>query len=218
MNSARDLGGRPGLGPVVPDIDEPPFHAEWERRVFGLVLAMGATSQWNLDMSRFAREDRPLAEYLSMSYYEIWLAALERLLLERDLVTPTEIAAGAASQPPKDIPILLAPRVDSTLRRGAPTLREPIGSPRFTVGQRVRTIDATPTGHTRLPGYARGRIGTVIVQHGCHVFADSHAAGLGEDPRWLYSVSFSARELWGSDADASVRVTIDAFEPYLEAL
>ncbi|HEX5633734.1 MAG TPA: SH3-like domain-containing protein, partial [Gemmatimonadales bacterium] len=70
--------------------------------------------------------------------------------------------------------------------------------------------------HTRLPGYARGRPGVVEAVHGAHVFADTHAHGLGEQPQWLYTVVFDARALW-DDAQPGLRVSVDAWEPYLEA-
>ena len=73
-----------------------------------------------------------------------------------------------------------------------------------------------PTTHTRLPRYARGKIGLVEAVRGCFVFPDSNAHGGGEDPRWLYTVRFSAAELWGADADPALEVSIDAWEPYLE--
>ena len=80
VNGAHDMGGTHGFGPVVAEPDEPPFHADWERRVFALTLALGASGAWNIDMSRSARENRPPADYLGKSYYELWLAGLERLL------------------------------------------------------------------------------------------------------------------------------------------
>jgi nitrile hydratase len=217
MTSAADLGGRPGFGPVRPSADESPFRRTWEGRVFALTLAMGAARAWNIDMSRWAREDRPSAEYLSLSYYELWLLALERLLVESGLVGPDELDAGTATAPGKDVPVLPASKVATALRRGGPAARIPAGPARFTVGQRVRTSAEPPAGHTRLPGYARGHVGTITAVHGCHVYPDSNAAGAGEDPQWLYSVTFDARELWGPGAEPALEVTIDAFEPYLRA-
>lgn len=74
-----------------------------------------------------------------------------------------------------------------------------------------------PHGHTRLPRYARGKVGVVEARHGCHVFPDTNAHGLGEEPQWLYTVRFDGTELWGDDAEAGVTVSIDAWEPYLES-
>jgi nitrile hydratase len=197
VNGAHDMGGGHGFGPVVAEAGEPPFHAEWERRVFALTLAMGASGAWNIDMSRSAREDRPPQDYLSKSYYQLWLAGLERLLAEHE---------------PKRV--LRAQDVAATLARGGSAEREAPRAARFAAGDRVRTKNLHPHTHTRLPRYARGKVGTIELVHGCHVFPDSNSQQLGEDPQWLYTVRFTAQELWGSDDAASV--SIDAFEPYLE--
>jgi hypothetical protein len=92
VNGGHDLGGMHGLGPIDIEADEPVFHADWERRVFALTLAMGARGEWNIDMSRHARENRDPVDYLSSSYYEIWLKGLEALLSERGLLTPEELS------------------------------------------------------------------------------------------------------------------------------
>jgi hypothetical protein len=192
------MGGVHGFGPVVAEVDEPWFHAEWERRVFAMVIALGAGGRWNIDAGRFAREDRPPAEYLDMTYFEIWFAGLERLLAER-------------GYPSK---VLAAEDVAAALARGGPATRASDREARFAVGDRVRTRNTHPHTHTRLPRYARDKVGTVELLHGTHVFPDSNAHFAGEDPQWLYTVRFTARELWGRDDNDSV--SIDAFEPYLE--
>jgi nitrile hydratase beta subunit len=203
MNGAHDMGGTQGFGPVVAEVDEPAFHAEWERRVFALTIALGASGEWNIDASRSAREDRPPPEYLDMSYFELWLAGLERLVEN----------SGMLERPPAGV--LAAEDVAAAMARGGPASRPAPREARFAIGDRVRTRNTHPRGHTRLPRYARGRVGTVELIHGCHVFPDSNARFAGEDPQWLYTVRFSAQELWGTDAAQSV--SIDAFEPYLEA-
>jgi nitrile hydratase beta subunit len=218
VNGAHDMGGMHGFGPVEPEPNEPAFHAEWERRAFALTVAMGATGEWNLDQSRFARESLPPREYLAKTYYELWFAGLERLLQARGLVAADEIAAAQALHPPKPVRrTLAAADVATTLGRGGPTVRQATTPARFKVGDRVRARQINPPTHTRLPRYVRGHIGTIERVHGCHVFPDSHAEGLGENPQWLYAVRFEARELWGPDADASAKVSVDAFEPYLDA-
>ena len=119
MNGGQDLGGTHGHGPVKPEPNEPVFHDEWEKRAFALTLAMGMPGGWNIDMSRFARENRPPGEYLSMSYYQIWFAGLVTLLKERELVAEDEIAAGHALHPPKPVKRILSPgrRRKSSLSR-----------------------------------------------------------------------------------------------------
>jgi len=99
MDGAHDMGGVPWCGPVQPEPNEPMFHAEWERRAFAITLAMGNARGWNIDMSRFAREDRRPRSYLAKSYYQIWLAGLERLTVERGLIAPDEIEAGKPLHP-----------------------------------------------------------------------------------------------------------------------
>lgn len=217
MNGAHDMGGMHGFGPVVPEPDEPVFHAEWEKRAFALTLAMGMPGGWNIDMSRFARENRDPAEYLSLSYYEIWLAGLIKLMQERGLVDEDEIADGRSLRPPKPVKRVLSPEdVRKVLHRGGPTERSTNTEARFKAGDRVRARNIHPRTHTRLPRYVRGRVGTIERVIGFHVFPDSNALGAGEDPQWLYCVRFDGRELWGDDADPTLQVSVDAWEPYLE--
>jgi len=215
--SHADLGGQPTREAVVPEPEGELFHAPWERQALALTLAMGATGEWNIDMVRRARETLP--DYRSLSYYQIWIGGLERLLIEHGLVEADEIAAGAklhAARP--GFRVLRAEAVPATLARGAPTQRPAVTTARFAAGDRVRTRAEAVDHHTRLPGYARGKTGRIDKVLGAHVFADAHAHGLGEQPQWLYTVVFSARELWGAGADERQSVSIDAWEPYLEPL
>lgn len=217
MNGAQDLGGMMGFGPVTAEPDEPVFHADWERRAFALTLAMAAPGGWNIDQSRAARESLHPAQYLAKSYYEIWVAGLEKLMAERGLVAPAEIDAGKALEPAKAVPsILTAARVERVLARGGPTERVATAPQRLRVGDRVRARNTHPLGHTRLPRYVRGHVGHVTHVHGAHVLPDANAAGAGEKPQWLYTVRFAAQELWGETADPEASVSVDAWESYLE--
>lgn len=216
MNGAQDMGGMHGFGPVEPEPNEPVFHAEWERRAFALTLAMAMPGGWNIDMGRFARENRPPGEYLAMSYYQIWFAALEQMLKERGLVADDEVEAGDALHPPKPVKRTLSPGdVAQVLYRGGPTERETNSAAKFKAGDRVRTKNMNPLTHTRLPRYVRGHVGEIERVIGCHVFPDSNATGAGENPQWLYTMRFEGRELWGEAADPAVQVSVDAWEPYL---
>lgn len=212
-----DLGGRSGFGPIdVVEDEDARFHAPWEPAVLALVLAMGATGSWNIDMSRAARETLP--QYLRLSYYQVWLAALEKLMLERGQLLADELEAGRMLHAPQPLArVLQAADVAAVLAAGSPTWRPAGPAPRFHVGDRVRTRAQPVPHHTRLPGYARGRCGTIERVHGNHVFADAHARGLGEQPQPLYTVVFDGSELWGAEASPGLRVSIDAWEPYLEA-
>jgi nitrile hydratase len=215
VNGALDLGGMHGLGPVAPEPDEPVFHHDWEARVHALVLA--SPTRGNIDAGRHERELIPGADYLRMSYYEKWFAALCSALLKAGLLTPEELASGKADPAaPKATPRLKPEGVTPGLTRQGSYLREPPSPPMFRPGDRVRTRNINPTGHTRLPRYVRGRIGVIEADHGAHVFPDSHAHGKGEDPQRLYTVRFTARELWGEDASPRDTITLDLWEPYLE--
>lgn len=217
MNGAHDMGGVHGFGPVVAETNEPIFHAEWERRAFALTLAAGRPGKWNIDMSRFARENRPPADYLSKSYYELWVAGLEVLLAERGLVSADEIAAGRPLGALKKVDgILRHADVETVLNRGEPTERPASSPARFGIGDRVRATNIHPATHTRLPRYVRGRTGVIERLHGCHVFPDTNALGEGENPQWLYTLRFDTRDLWGPEADPMLKVSVDAWEPYLE--
>lgn len=213
--SHADLGGQEGFGPVTPEDESIRFHADWERRALALVLAMGATGSWNIDMSRAARETLP--NYRRLGYYQIWLGGLEKLMLERGQVLPDELASGRMLHPPAPVArVLHADEVTAALAKGSPSWRPDPQPARFQVGQRVKTRAGAVPHHTRLPGYARGKCGTVERLHGSHVFADRHAHGQGEHPEPLYTVVFEGRELWGDAAGSGLRVSVDAWQSYLE--
>ena len=217
MNGPHDLGGQMGFGPVNPDSAAPPFHAPWEGRALGLTLCAGALGRWTLDESRHARESLPPLVYFSSSYFEIWTRGLESLLLRHGLITEADLAAPDEAPEATAHPRRLSPdRVPATLARGGPTDRGLDTPPRFAPGDRVRARNIHPRGHTRLPRYVRGRIGTVEADHGGHVFPDTNAHGGGEAPQRLYTVVFDGTEIWGPDAEPGLRISIDAWESYLE--
>jgi nitrile hydratase subunit beta len=215
LNGAQDLGGMQGFGPVLVGVDETVdgpgrFHAHWERRALAITLAMGATGEWNIDESRAARESLPPAEYLQFSYYKIWIVALEKLMRERNLLD-----TNSASRVRK---VLRANDVSTALSRGSPYDRpnsKAAALPaRFALGQSVRTIQANPLTHTRLPRYARAKVGKVSAVRGVFVFPDAAALGDHAAAQWLYTVQFAAEELWGKDTTADT-VCVDCWESYL---
>jgi nitrile hydratase beta subunit len=217
MNGVHDMGGMHGLGPIEHERDEPVFHAPWEARVLALTLAVGAWGKWSIDGGRHARELIPGPDYLRMSYYEKWLEGLIRNMTEAGLVSAEEIASGRpASGSAKATPPLKPEAVAGVLAKGTPYTREASAPQRFKPGDRVRTKNINPTGHTRLPRYARARLGTVARHHGVHVFPDTNAHLQGEQPQHLYSVRFAARELWGAEASPRDAVHLDLWESYLE--
>ncbi|MGR3323078.1 MAG: nitrile hydratase subunit beta [Pseudooceanicola sp.] len=221
MNGPHDMGGLHGFGPVDPDRNDGPYHgadAAWEQRAMALTVAAGAGGHWTIDESRFAREDRHPLEYHRLGYFRIWLAGLERLLVERNLVTPAELAAGRAADettPPGRC--LAAGDVAAVLARGGPVDRDPGDtSPRFAPGDAVRTRNLQPRGHTRLPAYARDKVGRIESVQGYHAFADASATGDRDAAAWLYTVVFDAETLWGAAEAPGDTVSFDAWEPYLD--
>jgi nitrile hydratase len=217
------MGGMHGMGPVVPEKDEPVFHHAWERRAFAVTLATGFLGRWNIDMARFAREQMPPAEYLATTYYEHWLWGLDRLLVEQGLLSREEIdarlagrRAAAPAARPADLRPLAAADVPRALARSKGARLADAVAPRFKADDRVVTRKINPPGHTRLPRYARGRQGVIAHDRGVFIFPDTHAAGLGPKPQHLYSVRFTARELWGPEAGARDAVHIDLWDDYLD--
>ena len=217
MNGIHDLGGMQDMGIIPYEKTEPVFHERWEGRIFALNRATGAWGKWNLDASRFQRELIPPAEYLRMSYYELWVEGLVGLLVKTGLVSQEEITSGESSPgTSKPVPPLTADKVRPLLAHGAPANRDVASEPRFQVGQPVRARNIHPEGHTRLPRYARGKAGMIVRDHGVFVYPDTNALFQGERPRHLYSVRFSAQELWGLQASVQDSVYLDMWESYLE--
>ncbi len=217
MNGVHDMGGMDGFGKVEPEGNEPVFHAPWEGRVLAMQRAMGFAGGWVIDQLRYAGERIPPAQYLAASYYERWALAIERNIQERGLVDADELAAGHALRPGRALPRKLSAQiVRSGMSRGG-FARAPQAPARFAPGDTVRAKNIHPQTHTRLPRYVRGHRGMVERVHGCYVFPDTVALDQGEQPQWLYVVRFDAVELWGEGADARVKVSVDAFESYLES-
>jgi nitrile hydratase beta subunit len=217
MDGIHDMGGMHGFGKVEPEPNEPVFHAVWEGRCLALNRAMGAIGAWSIDEGRAGIEALPPDVYLASSYYGKWARRLENMVVARGLAGADEIAAGHALRAGEPLKRnLTAADVPRTLTRGS--FGRPAPAPaRFKAGDRVRAKNIHPSTHTRLPRYARGHVGAIEAIRGCHVFPDSAAIGAGENPQWLYTVLFDGRELWGEATDATLKVSIEAFEPYLES-
>jgi len=217
-NTIHDMGGMHGFGPVLPEPHEPPFHEVWEGRVLAMQRAMGYLGLWTIDGGRASLETLPPLVYLAASYYERWFLGLEKRVVAHGLVGEDEVVAGRSLRPGRPLNRKLTADLARDWRGPMSGFERPAPAPaRFKPGDAVRTRNINPTTHTRLPRYARGKRGTVEAVRGCHVFPDCAALGAGDDPQWLYTVVFPARELWGEDADPAVAVSIEAFEPYLIA-
>jgi nitrile hydratase subunit beta len=216
MDGIHDMGGMHGFGKVEPEPDEPVFHAPWEGRCLAINRAMGYTGVWTIDQTRAGIENLPADVYLGSSYYKKWALRLENMVVALGLASADELEAGHALRPGKTLRRkLTAADVPNSLSRGSFS-RPSSAAARFKPGDRVRTKNIHPATHTRLPRYARGRTSVVEAVRGCHVYPDTVAIGQGEHPQWLYTVLFDGRELWGEATDPTLKVSIEAFEPYLE--
>jgi nitrile hydratase subunit beta len=217
MNGIHDMGGMHGMGPVQEEKNEPIFHEPWEGRVFALRRAMGAWGKWNIDVMRHEVELVPPADYLRMSYYERQFEAFLVLLVKQSFITPAEVEAGRPAPGTRvAVPALSTQKAAALIAKGVPTSRNVPATPRFQTGQRVRARNINPLGHTRLPRYARGKLGTIDRDHGVFVFPDTNAHYHGEKPQHVYSVRFAASELWGEQAPPKDSVYLDMWDDYLD--
>jgi nitrile hydratase beta subunit len=210
MNGVHDMGGLTDFGPVQQETNEPVFHEEWESRVLAMVRLI-IDHRYNWDEFRFAIERIEPTVYLSASYYERWLTALERYLVEKGVVQEGDLSTalrGWTPQPGRAIPAGIR----------ADTAAAPVGSktqPRFAVGDDVIARNIHPPGHTRLPRYVRGKRGTIVRLLDVEIFPDSNALQQGEYRQPVYAVRFDARELWGEQAATRDGVCVDLWESYL---
>jgi nitrile hydratase len=217
MNGVHDMGGMHGMGPIEPEKNEPVFHHPWEGRSYAVTRAMSAWGKWNLDASRFQREQIAPLDYFRLSYYERWIVGLVELMLKNRMVTPAELESGKPDPGAvRLVPTFTADKVPAMISKGVPASRNVLVEASFMVGQRVRARNINPVGHTRLPRYARGKAGTIERDHGVFVFPDTNALFLGEKPQHVYSVRFAARELWGDQAALKDSVYVDLWDDYLE--
>lgn len=218
MNGIHDLGGMHGFGRVEARPEPSPFHEAWEGRVhamLGFVLGAGVAS---VDAFRHSIERLDAVTYLTAGYYGRWLRALETLCVEAGVTTRAELSRRHTELVAGDP---LSPASAWTPPTGSPDpgagyRRAVAEAARFQEGERVRARNLHPAGHTRLPGYVRGRTGVVHRVRGGFVFPDTNAHGQGEQPQHLYTVRFDASTLWGPEAEARGAVYADLFESYLE--
>ncbi len=215
MDGIHDMGGMHGFGTITYEKNQPTFHDDWERRVWGLKFGLTFPDWVNLDYARHSLERMPPDLYLSYSYFERFLYAITTTLLSGGFITLEEVQNGKAT-------LGSAPRTDAAGPESVdpyshPGYRREIdANPLFKTGDRVRTENLHPSGHTRLPRYARDKVGQIHLHHGAHVLPDTNAHGQGESPTHLYTVVLSARDLWGAEAAAKDKVFLDVWECHLE--
>ena len=216
MNGVHDMGGMHGMGPVEVEKDEPVFHAEWEARTYALTIACGSHRKWNIDVSRHSRERMPPADYLAATYYERWLFGLRTLLVEQGLVTARELKTGRAEGQADPAGVLRVNQVENFLANRIRARVDVEVAPRFRAGQGVVARNIHPSGHTRLPRYARGRRGVIDRDYGVFIFPDTNAMTRDKKPQHLYGVRFAARELWGQAASARDSVYVNLWDDHLD--
>jgi nitrile hydratase subunit beta len=218
MNGVHDMGGMHGMGPIRAEADEPVFHEAWEGRVYAITRAIGAWRKWNIDTGRYYIERIAPADYLRMSYYEKWFTRLVELLIKTGMVSREEIETGqpAAGSPKLSPPLRPDAVPQAALNRNIQSSHDPAVHPLFKAGQHVRARNLNPTGHTRLPRYARGKLGTIVLDHGVYNFPDTNADGRGPKRQHVYAVRFAARELWGDQASPRDFVHLDLWDDHLE--
>jgi nitrile hydratase len=220
MNGIHDMGGMHGMGPIEVREDERPFHAEWEGRAWGLLRAVGPFGPTRRRNFRYEHEILPPAQYLQMQYYERFIKLLVDRLMEAKLLTQAELDSGRADpSSPRFTPRVTPATIAEQLTRRRSLRRDDVRiRPGFRVGQRVRARNINPVGHTRLPRYVRGHRGTVVADHGVFGFQDTDAEGyaLPDRPQHVYTVRFTARELWGDAANTRDTVHAELWEDYLE--
>jgi len=216
MDGVHDLGGREGFGPIEGKHDPKVVHAEWEIRDFAIKQSSAAGQSWTIDWFRYCRELTGPVDYLTRPYYDQWLTTLAAQLIDEGYLTLDEIRRGAAAFAPKP------GRPPQTAEGARASVKDPRSfaasvnaPPRFALGQAVRCRPDGGSGHTRLPGYVRGRAGEIHAHHGGHVLADASARGEKRGEH-LYTVSFASADLWPEAKASADRVFVDLWESYLE--
>ncbi|WP_282168586.1 nitrile hydratase subunit beta [Ruegeria atlantica] len=222
MTRVHDMGGRFGDGPVHPEPDDAPVFAEdWHGRALAVTLAAGSLGQWNIDISRHARERLSPKDYTRFSYYEKWISALTDLLVESGVLTEEDLRGEADKEEhPLASRKMKAEAVAGVLASGGPADRPSNVPAEYAIGQEVVTTRPTANrlvdgGHTRLPHYAAGAKGRILMEHGTHVLPDSRAHRLGDAPEPLYAVVFPASELWTNPEHPNDEVVLDLWQSYL---
>jgi nitrile hydratase len=223
MNGVFDLGGTDGLGSVQTEENEPIFREDWEKAAFAMFPSCFRAGLFNIDSFRHGIEKMNPAEYLLSPYYEHWLHTIEHHAEKTGLIDKAELDERTrffrenpdAPLPQREDPELME-FLEAVVKSGAPANRESDKAAQFKVGDRVTIKSDSPTGHTRRARYVRGRTGEIVSAHGTYVLPDSTGNGGPEVPEHLYTVRFTAEELWGPEvADPNQSSYFDVWEPYL---
>lgn len=225
MNGVHDMGGMHGFGPVKREENEPVFHERWEARVVGMRNVVGQKPGLRPGGFRYNTEILDPTFYLSASYYERWLHTFVSGLIERGLITADELAARvdaysedpSAPVPTSQNPELARRAVERLHHREDLHHYDALVGPRFKPGDRVRTRNIHPKGHTRMPRYVRGKRGVINQFYGVHNVLDhEHPDDPIPPPQPVYSVRFEMQELWGESAEPDEYLYIDLWDSHLE--
>lgn len=224
MRHAHDVGGMEGFGPIAIDSGEYGFHADFERRMFGITMcAIGKGLVGSVDEFRWGVEQLGPEDYFAQGYYERWISPIERALFDRGQLGPGELARRAAEIAAGAV----VPRHDEPewsdgfvgFVRTAGSFGQPAdGTAAFKPGDRVRLKDVEAPAHTRLPTYARGKVGVIERVHGRNVVPDLRAVKVGEVWEHTYLIVFAARDVFGDRAEAGQELTLDVWESYIDGL
>ena len=220
MDGIHDVGGMQGFGPLEIETDEPVFHHDWEKRVFALAMATPFVAEYGDDQFRRHIESMPPRQYLNSSYYQLWFDGMISLLKELTVLSDEELNHAQAVNPlPEQFAVNQQAQADGlmdvVLQGESQSMPGATGPHRFRVGDRVATCTHMPSVHNRLPRYARGKSGEVVGEYGQFILADTNSIGCGPNPQMLYSVEFTADELWGNAVDPGNTVCLDLWDVYL---
>jgi nitrile hydratase subunit beta len=208
VDSIHDLGGMQGFGPVAHTPGEPAFDHRWQAVARALMEVVAGAVQASGGEFRHAIERMAPGHYLTSDYYEHWLTAAATLAVEHGLVTRSDLEARAGGRFLLSGPVLAPPVADAG---------PDVSDPRFAPGSRVRVREWHSPGHTRCPGYVRGKAGVVVRVDGTHSVPDVEAHGSARRYEPTYSVRFDASDLW-QDGQRGVSVNVDLWDSYLEPL
>jgi nitrile hydratase beta subunit len=242
MKLQHYLGGLEGFpGPLR--LEKRVFVEDWETRIFGIHVAMMGLSnhlgsalprypiadvpsafhdEWTwADLRTCAEEMDPL-DYFKLRYYEKWLGAITEFFIDKGYLSEDELATRAAELTAPSAPAAGDSAIDDQVReylQKGDCPRRDVAHPKFAVGARVRIANVPAAAHTRLPGYLRGRVGTVErAFEGDYGYFCQTGDGIG-DPMPVYIVAFSPDELWGERAEEGpMSVYAELFEAYLERI
>jgi nitrile hydratase len=215
MDGIHDLGGKEGFGPIPIDPDDNPFHHDWEERMWAIARSGALGGDITIDWFRHSIECMVPSDYLAFRYFQKWCTTYLMLLVDNGTFTMDEVQSGKTDRsaaPPAPLSLDDALAVNRAANYSFEV--ECDAAPLFKLGDTIMTRRHMDSDHTRLPAYARGACGEIIAHHGAHLLPDKGVHGIHEGEH-LYTVVFTAPELWGEAADPRDSVALELWESYL---